>query len=122
MQVTIFSFGYKHGLPEADTIWDMRFLPNPYYVPELKEYTGLDTRVSSYVLQNSVAQEFLNLFDPLLVFFIDNHAAAGREVLSLAVGCTGGRHRSVAIVEHLRRMLNNRQKKLHVFHRDIDKE
>lgn len=122
MQITIFSFGFKHGLPEADTAWDMRFLPNPYYIPELKEYSGLDSRVSDYVLENTVARDFLKLFEPLLFSYIDNHSTAGRDTISLAVGCTGGKHRSVAVSEYLRRMLNNRQLELHVYHRDIDKE
>jgi UPF0042 nucleotide-binding protein len=122
IKVVIFSFGYKHGPPEADTVWDLRFLPNPFYVPELKEYTGLDGRVSGYVLDNMIAQDFLQLFEPLLLFHIDSHAAAGRKTLSLAVGCTGGKHRSVAMAEYLGRILKDRNMKPHIFHRDMDKE
>lgn len=122
MQITIFSFGFKHGLPEADTSWDLRFLPNPYYVPELKEFTGLNRRVAGYVLENEIAQRFLKLFEPLLLSYINNHAAAGRETLSLAVGCTGGKHRSVAVTEYLRGILAGRSMELQVYHRDIDKE
>ncbi len=122
MNVVIFSFGYKHGPPDADTVWDLRFLPNPFYVSELKEYTGLDRRVSEYVLNNTVAQDFLKLFEPLLLFYIDSHAAAGREILSLAVGCTGGKHRSVAVAEYIGRILQDRSMEPRIFHRDMGKE
>jgi UPF0042 nucleotide-binding protein len=122
MQITIFSFGFKHGLPEADTIWDMRFLPNPYYVPELKEFTGLDGRVSGYVLENTVARDFLKLFEPLLLSYIEKHSAAGRDAMIIAVGCTGGKHRSVAVTEYLRGVLENKLMVFNILHRDIDKE
>ncbi len=122
MQITIFSFGYKHSFPEADIIWDMRFLPNPYYVPELKERTGLDRYVADYVLENNVAQEFLKLFIPAFLFTVDKHSAAGREALLFAVGCTGGKHRSVAVTEYLGRLLQSRQHELSIYHRDIEKE
>lgn len=122
MHITLFSFGYKHGPPEADTILDMRFLPNPYYVPELKEGTGLENRISGYVLDNSTAREFFTLFEPMLLSYLDNHLKAGRASLQIAVGCTGGRHRSVAVAEYLKGILNNDTYELTVFHRDIDKE
>lgn len=122
MQITLFSFGYKHGSADADTVLDMRFLPNPFYVPELKEGTGLETRISEYVLDNSVAQDFFKLFEPVLLSYISKHFNAGRRSLHLAVGCTGGRHRSVAVVEYLRSILNSKAYELTVFHRDIDKK
>jgi UPF0042 nucleotide-binding protein len=121
MRITLFSFGYKHGPADADTILDMRFLPNPYYVPGLKDGTGLDQRVSGYVLDSPEAGDFFGVFMPVLLAYIENHARAGRESMRLAVGCTGGRHRSVAVAEYLRRALDNPAYELTVFHRDIEK-
>ena len=122
MHITLFSFGYKHGPADADTVLDMRFLPNPYYMPELKGGTGLEKRISEYVLENKVASDFFRLFEPVLLNYIVNHFNAGRHSLHIAVGCTGGRHRSVAVVEYLRSILNTGSYELTVFHRDIEKE
>ncbi len=119
--VVLFSFGFKHGAPEADLVWDVRFLPNPYWVPALKDRSGLETDVSAYVLENAIAEEFLALLEPLLSFLCRQHAMGKREELRLAVGCTGGRHRSVAVVEYLRKVLDRSTYKLNVFHRDIEK-
>jgi len=122
MEIILFSFGYKHGPADADTVLDMRFLPNPYYITELKRSTGLEDTVSCYVLDNPVAQNFFAGFAPVLLSYIEHHFKAGRPALRLAVGCTGGRHRSVAVVEYLRSVLNNKEYELTVFHRDIEKE
>lgn len=121
-EITLFSFGYKHGAPEADMIWDVRFLPNPYWVPELKDKNGLDEKVAAYALENETAREFFDLLVPLLTFLCEQHAGGKRRTLLLAVGCTGGRHRSVAVVEHLKKFLDGIQYKLNVFHRDIEKQ
>ncbi|WP_310599377.1 RNase adapter RapZ [Desulfobulbus sp.] len=122
MKITLFSFGFKHGYPEADVVWDVRFLPNPYWVPELRSHTGLETEVAGYVLANEPGERFLELLEPLLVFTLAEHAARGRESLTLAMGCTGGKHRSVALVEHLRLRLTAKGYRLEAYHRDIDKE
>lgn len=122
MHITLFSFGYKHDPAEADTILDMRFLPNPFYIPELREGTGLEKRISEYVLDNSIARDFFSLFGPLLLVYLEKHLQAGRTHLQIAVGCTGGRHRSVAVAEYLRDLLNNSSYELTVFHRDIEKK
>jgi len=122
MHTKLFSFGYKYGFPGADAAWDVRFLPNPYYVPELKESTGLVNEVSGYVLDNGTARDFFGLFEPMLLSFLRNHEATGRDELRIAVGCTGGKHRSVAVVEYLRHFLNDQSIQVDVFHRDIDKE
>lgn len=119
--IALFSFGFKHGEPEADLVWDVRFLPNPYWVPELEKRSGLETDVAAYVLENDVAREFLKLLEPLLSFSCDQHARGKRPELRIGIGCTGGRHRSVAVVETLRRFLDSTPCKLHVFHRDIEK-
>jgi len=120
--IVLFSFGFKHGAPEADLVWDVRFLPNPYWVPELKDRSGLEADVAAYVLENDVAGEFFDLLEPLLRFLCEQHAMGKREELKLAVGCTGGRHRSVAVVEYLRKLLDRSTYKLNVFHRDIEKQ
>ena len=120
--VVLFSFGFKHGAPEADLVWDVRFLPNPYWVPELKDRSGREADVAAYVLENPVADEFLELLEPLLKFLCEQHAMGKRPELRLAVGCTGGRHRSVAVVEYLRKLLDRSAYKLNVFHRDIEKQ
>lgn len=122
MQVTLSSFGYKHGLPDAETVWDVRFLPNPYYVPELKGGTGLEAEVADYVLGNAASREFFAVFIPFLMLFLQRHAAAGREEIRVAVGCTGGRHRSVAVVEEMKRILDAHQIETRIVHRDMDKE
>ena len=120
--VTLFSFGYKHGPAEADMVFDVRFLPNPYWVPELKELSGLEADVATYVLENAVTKEFLVLLEPLLSLLCKQHAGGKRRELSLAVGCTGGRHRSVAVVEYLKKILDETRYKVNVFHRDIEKQ
>lgn len=120
--ITLYSFGFKHGSQVADFLWDVRFLPNPYWVPDLKPHTGREEAVAAYVLANETGSGFLTLLEPLLVFMLREHAARGREAITLAVGCTGGKHRSVAVVEHLRSFLENRGMDPRVHHRDIDKE
>lgn len=124
MKIRLFSFGFKYGRPEADTVFDVRFLPNPYWVPELKERSGLEAEVAAYVLESQAGREFLARLEPLLVFMLDSCRQAGREDFSCAVGCTGGRHRSVAVTEHLRRFIANtvHGDALEVFHRDIERK
>lgn len=120
LAITVMSFGYKHGLPrDADMVLDCRFLPNPHWVPELRPHTGLDPEVAQYVLSKPEAQAFLGtltqLFDTLIPAFI----AEGKSYLTIAVGCTGGRHRSVAITEELSRLLENSGYEPKVHHRDV---
>ena len=122
VNVTLFSFGFKHGQPQADLVWDVRFLPNPYWVPELKAHTGREPHVARYVLESESGARFLALLEPLLTFLFDEYAAQGREAVTLAMGCTGGKHRSVALIEHLRAFLQNRDVTVQVYHRDIEKE
>lgn len=122
MQVTLFSFGYKHGLPEADTVWDIRFLPNPFYVPALTRKTGLEREVAAYVLGNATAERFFVFFEPFLLSFLQIHADSGRGKIRLALGCTGGRHRSVAAVERVKKIIRDHAFEVCVFHRDLEKE
>ena len=122
MHIILYSFGFKHGYPQADLVWDVRFLPNPYWVESLKTHTGKEPLVASYVLNNPAADQFLSLLKPMLFFLLEHYAAGSRESVTLAVGCTGGRHRSVAVIEHLRSLMEATGLRPRVYHRDIDKE
>ncbi|OQX13197.1 MAG: hypothetical protein BWK76_16530 [Desulfobulbaceae bacterium A2] len=117
----IFSFGYKHGPPEAECVIDVRFLPNAYWVPELRPRTGLDPEVAAHALDTETGRRFLVLLEPLVAFLVAEQIRAGKGGGRLAVGCTGGRHRSVAVVERLQRLLSGRFPSLRFRHRDIDK-
>ena len=98
LDVHVFSFGFKHGMPaEADLMIDVRFLPNPFYDPEMRTLTGNDEKVATYVLENDVTKRFLEAWRHLLDVVMPGYVAEGKSQLSIAVGCTGGQHRSVAI-------------------------
>lgn len=122
LQVTLFSFGFKYGLPvDATLVWDVRFLPNPYWIEEMRPRTGIDPEVAEYVLKGSIGMEFLQLLRPLLRFLVEQNRAAGKNEMRLAIGCTGGQHRSVAVVEDLRKEFQILPVDLTVLHRDIAK-
>jgi RNase adapter protein RapZ len=117
MKISLVSFGYSHGIPrDVDVVFDCRFLPNPHWVEELRPLTGLDRPVSDYVLAQEPAQHFLTDVVNMLSWQIPAFAKEGKSYLSIAVGCTGGRHRSVAIAEEIRERLTLANA---VFHRDI---
>ena len=122
MRITLVSFGFKHGPEPAEFVWDVRFLPNPHWVADLRPHTGREERVADYVLKSDSGVRFLELFEPLLDFLLGSLAAAGREAVTVAIGCTGGQHRSVALVEHLGAVLHAQGYTPEVHHRDIDKE
>jgi UPF0042 nucleotide-binding protein len=124
MTVSLISFGFKHGTPlDVDTLLDVRFLPNPHYDPELRPLTGHDAPVREAVLGSEDCQEFLNRSGGLLSFLIPRYAAEGKTYFTLGVGCTGGRHRSVAIIEELARRLQQEAAGIDLFvrHRDAEK-
>jgi RNase adapter protein RapZ len=122
MQTNVVSFGYKHGLPlDVDIVLDCRFLPNPHWINELRPLTGLDRRVRDYVLDQPEAKEFLDRLDELLELLMPAFVKEGKAYLSLAVGCTGGNHRSVVIAEELARLLEKRGFSPTVSHRDLEK-
>jgi UPF0042 nucleotide-binding protein len=122
MQTTVLSFGYKHGMPlDADMVIDCRFLPNPHWVDELRPLTGLDERVRDYVLEQPGAQEFLENLEGMLVQLLPAYVAEGKAYLTIALGCTGGRHRSVTIAEEVARLLRKHGMPAGVLHRDIGK-
>ncbi len=123
MELTLFSFGFKHGMPkEANVVWDVRFLPNPYWVEELRPMTGLVPEISDYVVKSGKGKKFIELVEPLLGFLVESNLSADKEKMHLAIGCTGGRHRSVAVVEHLKSLFSDFPVELKVYHRDIDRE
>jgi UPF0042 nucleotide-binding protein len=123
-RVTMLSFGYKYGLPmDADLVIDMRFLPNPYWIPELREFTGRDEAVRDYVLSQEGAEEFLNRYHELLRLINGGYRREGKRYLTVAVGCTGGKHRSVAVAEELARRLGGEDGvEVSVVHRDLGRE
>ena len=121
--LTVVSFGFRFGIPtHADLVLDVRFLPNPYFVPELKPHPGTDPRVADFVLSQPDARSFLERLTDLLSFLMPRYRAEGKSYLTLAIGCTGGRHRSVAISEELARRLRRAGTPARVWHRDVDKE
>ena len=120
MVVALESFGFKHGMPlDADIVMDVRFLPNPHWDPELRPLTGLDSAVRAHVLGGATASEFLDRVAGLLDFLLPAYAGEGKSYLTVAIGCTGGRHRSVAIVEELAKRLRERGHVARIGHRDI---
>jgi RNase adapter protein RapZ len=123
-RVTLLSFGYKYGLPmDADLVVDMRFLPNPYWIPELREFNGQDQAVRDYVLSQEGAEEFLDRYHELLHLVNGGYRREGKRYLTVAVGCTGGKHRSVAISEELARRLRGEDGiTVSVVHRDLGRE
>ena len=124
LRIAVMSFGFKYGLPlDADVVFDMRFLPNPYWVPELRSLTGRDTPVSEFVMRQEGADDFLDRAGSLLDTIIDGYVREGRRYVTVAVGCTGGKHRSVAIAEALSERLGGRDRvDTFVVHRDLGRE
>ena len=120
MQLTVESFGYKHGIPlDVDLVFDVRFLPNPHWDEALRPLSGLDQPVSEFVLQQPLAIEFVDKIDALFGMLIPAYRAEGKSYLTVAIGCTGGRHRSVAIAEELGRKFIQLGHHPRVIHRDI---
>ena len=121
--ITLLSFGFKYGIPaDADLVFDVRFLPNPYYVEELKHQTGNDAPVYEYVMQSEDAGVFLNQLYEMLVFLIPRYITEGKNQLVVAIGCTGGKHRSVTITNALYKRLENLEYSVKAEHRDIDRD
>ena len=122
MRTTIMSFGFKHGLPiDVDMVLDVRFLPNPHWVDELREMTGLQEPVRDYVLGNEQAQSYTERIVDLLDFLLPAFQDEGKSYLTIGIGCTGGHHRSVAITEEVSRRLRLGDHRISVFHRDVER-
>ncbi len=120
--VSVVSFGFRYGIPaDADLVFDVRFLPNPHFVPRLRKFSGKDPRVARYIRSFSQTDEFLRRIESLLLYLIPHYISEGKSYLTVALGCTGGRHRSVALAEVIRRELKRKGYSAKVVHRDIDK-
>jgi RNase adapter protein RapZ len=122
MQVNLQSFGFRYGIPlESDLVMDVRFLPNPYFVPALRPSSGLDEGVRDYVLGQQETMVFLERYRDLLEFLLPGYRREGKSYLSVSIGCTGGRHRSVAIAQELYQYFKQRNVNIKITHRDIEK-
>ena len=123
LRVILFSFGFKYGTPvDINQLWDVRFLPNPYWVPELRPKNGKEAEVAEFVLASPAGQIFWQHLQPLLLFLVKENLAADKKTLRIAIGCTGGRHRSVAVTEKIAELLAEQPVHLTVFHRDIARD
>jgi len=121
--LSLVSFGYKFGIPyDSDLVFDVRFLPNPYFMEELRGKNGLHSEVDEYVIANSNYKEFMEKVENLLLFLIPHYIEEGKTYLTISVGCTGGRHRSVVVANKIKDMLFKHNYKVKLIHRDIDKE
>ncbi|HEX4535395.1 MAG TPA: RNase adapter RapZ [Candidatus Acidoferrum sp.] len=122
LMVSVVSFGYRYGVPtDADLVFDVRFLPNPHFVPRLREFTGKDPKVRRYIRSFPQTGEFLRRVEGLLSYLIPHYAREGKSYLTIAFGCTGGRHRSVMMSEAVKKYLEKRGTTAKVVHRDIQK-
>jgi UPF0042 nucleotide-binding protein len=122
MIVTLISFGFKHGVPAGvDLLFDIRFLPNPHFVPELRALTGRDAPVIEYLCASDETKETVAHIERLLAFLLPRYQRDGRAYVTIGIGCTGGRHRSVMVVEEVGRTLSRQDYKVRVVHRDVDK-
>ncbi len=120
--VEVLSFGFRYGIPlDASLVMDVRFLPNPHFIPELKPYSGLEPVVRNFVLEKPAAIDFLERFNSLLELLIPAYRSEGKSYLTIAIGCTGGRHRSVAIAQALALKFESDGMKVRINHRDIEK-
>lgn len=120
ISVTVISFGFKYGIPiDADVVFDVRFLPNPFYIKELKDFTGMDKTVSDFVLRHEQTRIFLQKLTDMIEFLLPHYKNEGKQQLVIAIGCTGGKHRSVAIAEKLFEFLTKSGVNANIIHRDI---
>lgn len=124
MMISVLSFGFKYGIPaDADLVFDVRFLPNPYYVDELRPQTGLDESVFNFVMDNETARSFADRLEDMISFLIPNYVNEGKTSLVIAIGCTGGKHRSVTIARELySRLTKNTEYGFRLEHRDVEKD
>lgn len=121
--ISVVSFGFKYGIPrDADLVFDVRFLPNPYYDLELRSLTGNDEAIQNFVMQYDEAKEFMNKIVDLLEFLIPNYINEGKNGLVVAIGCTGGKHRSVTLANGIYKELETLPYSVRIVHRDIEKD
>jgi UPF0042 nucleotide-binding protein len=123
LMITVLSFGFKYGIPvDSDLVFDVRFLPNPFYIPELKVFSGNDKEVRDYVFNFEVTNSFINKLQDMVEFLIPNYLKEGKRQLIISIGCTGGRHRSVAIANEVYNRLKEKEHKVTIDHRDINED
>ena len=124
MIITVLSFGFKYGIPEdADLVFDVRFLPNPYYIEELRPQTGNNPPVRDYVMRSELAHIFSDKLEDMMRFLIPNYISEGKHQLIISIGCTGGKHRSVTLANELyRRLSNAKDYGIRIEHRDLEKD
>ena len=123
MAITILSFGFKYGIPvDSDLVFDVRFIPNPFYIPELKPFSGNDEPVKNYVMEQTETQTFLQKANDMFEFLIPNYQKEGKRQLIISIGCTGGRHRSVAIANSIYETLRANNHDAYIEHRDIKED
>lgn len=122
LSITVISFGYKYGLPkDSDLVFDVRFLPNPHYIDHLRNFTGNDKSVQDYVMSFETTSEFLDKLFDMLKFLLPLYIKEGKSSLVIAIGCTGGKHRSVTISNYLAKMLTDENYRVLINHRDLGK-
>lgn len=123
LSITVLSFGFKYGIPvDSDLVFDVRFIPNPFYIPELKAYSGNDASVRDYVLKQTETVTFIDKLIDMLKYLIPNYRKEGKRQLIISIGCTGGRHRSVAIANEIHRRLNEENYNAKIEHRDVTED
>jgi UPF0042 nucleotide-binding protein len=121
--ITVLSFGFKYGIPaDSDLVFDVRFIPNPFYIADLKPLTGNDVAVRDYVMKWDESKQFLQKLTDMCAFLIPNYVKEGKNQLVISVGCTGGKHRSVTLANELYNNLKNMGHSVVIAHRDIDKD
>ena len=122
LTINVTSFGYRYGLPpDADMVFDVRFLPNPYFVQDLKSYTGNDEAVDAYVLKWKESRRFLDVLFDMMSFLAPLFEKEGKSYLTIGIGCTGGKHRSVVVANHLAKYFSDKSYAVNVTHRDVNK-
>ncbi|GAA0733817.1 RNase adapter RapZ [Clostridium oceanicum] len=123
LMITVVSFGFKYGIPlDSDLVFDVRFLPNPYYIPHLKKHSGQDDLIKDYVMSFDVSKNFVEKLEDMLKFLIPNYIKEGKRQLIISIGCTGGRHRSVSIANTIYERLKEKDFKVNIDHRDINED
>lgn len=123
LNVSLVSFGFKNGIPHnSELVFDVRFLPNPYFVPALKEQTGNDPSVAQYMLKQPETGEILGRIHDMLEYLLPKYTREGKKYLTISIGCTGGRHRSVLVANELQKRLKKKGRKVHLIHRDLHSE
>lgn len=123
LMITVLSFGFKYGIPvDSDLVFDVRFLPNPFYIPELKKFSGNDKEVRDYVISFEETRVFIDKLDDMLQYLIPHYLSEGKRQLIISIGCTGGRHRSVTIANEIYERLKSHNNKVNIEHRDINED